>query len=221
MSGADTKTKTRSVRFNEDVDCVVYTPEVSIATTPSSAVDTNVGQELVGDSFYIDEDSADLYRDGIHLELREPSVKLDLSGHVNPADIFHESILNAPATSGPILRLLISSRSLPWKIIVLPQHDYLTVRDVLITIIHSLQRPAANELLELQQSDWDLFLRVDRRRKKRLEKDKLDEHDRLARRVDWLPSKERVFFGLSSEQSLVADSSERILKVNIPLFRLF
>ncbi|KAG6874793.1 hypothetical protein C0992_006518 [Termitomyces sp. T32_za158] len=189
----------------------MYTPEATIPTSPSPSVVNNAEQGL----FYEDQ-SADSYRDGIHPELREPSVRLDLSGHVHPADVFHEDILKARATSSSqIDTFLIYSRSLPWEISVPYQNGCLTVENVLDAIIESLQRPvAANDLYELRRTNGDLFLRVLKRRKRRLQNQNLlEDDDTSARWIDWLPSRERVFLGLSSEQGVVGDSTERTLKV--------
>ncbi|KAG6868028.1 hypothetical protein C0993_008228 [Termitomyces sp. T159_Od127] len=239
MSRGDTNT--RSVRFDQNVECNIYSPE---APATSSSLKTDVTQDSMGDSFGMDQrsttvptpiilsaslapkeeqdstggssdmeqESTDLYRDGIHVQLREPSVKLVLDGGVNPVDIFHESILNAPATSSPVSTFLINSRSFPWKITVSRQNGSLTVHDVLDGIIKYLQRPAHKELVELWRNDLDLFLQVDKRRKKRLEK-KGNWDDTSPRWIDWLPSREHVFFGLSLEKGSSADSTERILKV--------
>ncbi|KAG6886934.1 hypothetical protein C0995_003104, partial [Termitomyces sp. Mi166 len=220
-------TTTPKLQKRETVERIVYTPEMSASVASSSAVPRNAEQGLMNNSFtdnasYRQHISNSLpnpplptifaqYRDGIHSELREPSMVFDLGSLVHPAVHFNESILSAPATSPYVPSFAITSQSLPWKITISSQAGcILTVYDVLYGIINFLQRPAAKALAELSQTDWVKFFEVDNRRKRRVEKDNLD--DPSARHIDWLSSEERIFMGLSSEKGSVMDSTERILK---------
>ncbi|KAH0583351.1 hypothetical protein H2248_008981 [Termitomyces sp. 'cryptogamus'] len=211
---SETFTKFRSVHFADQVDWAVYSPEAPISVASSYAVPSNPGHHLSQGSFgqAIHKKSENRYRDGIHTELREPSVIFRLDGHVEPVVLFDRSILHAPATEPYVPSFIISSRSFPWTITVLPQDGrILTVQDVLYGIINHLQRPAANELDNLWRVDRAHYHEVESRRKRRIKEEKLN--DTSARWIDWLPSEEHVFLGLSSEQGSVMDSTERILKV--------
>ncbi|KAG6901715.1 hypothetical protein C0995_008795 [Termitomyces sp. Mi166 len=208
----------RSVHFPEDVEITAYTPEVTTPVSSSSSVPSNTNQNLAGAIPFeqvVDISSeAAAYRDGIHTELREPSVEFSFDSPIAATNSFHESILNAPATSSRVSSIVITSRSLPWRITISRSHEsdgVLTVQDILDGIMTSLQRPAARELEDLRQGDWDKFREVEDRRRDRVEQEGLD--DISARQIDWLPLDERVFLGLSREQGSVAGSTERILKV--------
>ncbi|KAG6868026.1 hypothetical protein C0993_008226 [Termitomyces sp. T159_Od127] len=195
-------TNPRLVRFSQSVERAVYPPEAPTPNSPS--LETNTEQDSVTDSSDIDQEFTGHYRDGIHVQLREPSVKLDLSGSVNPTDIIQQYVLKAPATVTHVSTFIISSRSLPCKITVSRQDGHLTVHDVLDGIISSLRLPAAKVSQESQQTDRGLFLRVDL--------------GVTIRWIDLLPQHERVFFGLSSEQGSGNDHTERILKVTSYLY---
>ncbi|KAH0586750.1 hypothetical protein H2248_007961 [Termitomyces sp. 'cryptogamus'] len=190
----------RNVHFSDAVEHHVYTPE---APTPDSRSAMLSNEES---NHHTD------YRDGIHVEIREPSVRLNLEDHIVLADYFHESVLNAPATSPYVPVFIISSRSFPWTINISRQAGgVLTVRNVLDGIMNSLRESATNELSELRRNNHPQFNEVNRRRESRLEREKLE--DISARRIDWLPLEERVFLGLSSEQGSMPNATERRLKV--------
>ncbi|KAG6835766.1 hypothetical protein H0H93_014873 [Arthromyces matolae] len=143
------------------------------------------------------------YLDGLHKELRQPDIAIDLVDPDNLFMIYDFAVLNARATyhSGTIIRIM--SKSLSWEIVIKPDA---TVGDVLSTIIDNLQEPKTQAFAKLKVDDYQRFLEVDQRRR--------DRGGVWAIGLDWLPDNERTFIGLSSEKSVANGTTVRILKVN-------
>ncbi|KAG6915450.1 hypothetical protein DXG01_011428 [Tephrocybe rancida] len=203
----------RGVRF-DGTFTVVGSP--SDSTNDAYTIEANRGEHRTfpqGTFTPREAPHAEGYSDGIHNLLIVPSLAIDLGGGLEILEPISEEELEANATTFHVSSFVVTSESLPVGVIIdgSPGRE-ISVRDVLSGVIGQLQQPVPEAFLQkLERLNRSRLEQVKHLRDRRVVDGKLS--DNSVRWIDWLSPDERTFMGLSSEQSLEAGVTSRVLKI--------